>query len=83
MIGALMRAAFYLSVLTLMGLVAWTYYTARTWQEVAAAADQTQAKAAKIAKDAVERADRCVGELYKVERQEKAAVKTPSAAPKR
>ena len=76
MIKAIMRAVFYLSIFVLVGLVVWAYSTAKTWQEVALAATQTQARATKVAKDALDRADRCVGEAYKPGQPEQPA-KTP------
>jgi len=76
MIKAIMRAVFYISILVLCGLLVWAFSTVRTWQEVALAATQTQARATKVAKDALDRADRCVGEAYKPGQPEPPA-KTP------
>lgn len=88
MIKAIMRAVFYLSILVLCSLLVWAFSTARTWQEVAMAANQTQARAAKVAKDAMDRADRCVSEAYKPEQPDqpektpgKTAGKTPGKTP--
>ncbi|OFW29967.1 MAG: hypothetical protein A3J28_04455 [Acidobacteria bacterium RIFCSPLOWO2_12_FULL_60_22] len=81
MIKAIMRAVFYLSIFVLVGLVVWAYSTAKTWQEVALAATQTQARAAKVAKDALDRADRCVSEAYKPEPPAKTPGKTAGKTP--
>ena len=88
MIKAIMRAVFYLSIFVLVGLVVWAYSTAKTWQEVALAATQTQARATKVAKDALDRADRCVEEASKPKQPEppaktpgKTAAKTPGKTP--
>ncbi len=72
---AFRRAVFWFSILALLGLVVWSYSAVRTWQDVAMAADKTQANAMKVAKAAAERADRCVEELYKANPPQKSAGK--------
>lgn len=76
-----MRGIFYVSILTLFGLAVWAYSTAKNWQEIAAAADRTQARAAKVTKKAMDRADRCVSELQTADEPKKKAApgRTPPA----
>ena len=75
MMKSWMRAILYLPLLVLLVLLFWAYSTAQTWQDIAAAADKTGARAAIVAKEAVQRADRCVSELYKTKPPEKTAGK--------
>ena len=77
---ATVRAVFYLSLLALFGLAVWAYSTALTWQDIAAAADKTHAKAAKVAKEAVDRADRCASELQKTSQPQKKLEQIPKTA---
>ena len=69
------RAVFWCCILAMLVLVVWSYSAVRTWQDVAMAADKTEANAMKVAKEAAERADRCFVELYKANPPQKSAGK--------
>ena len=76
MIKTIGRFLFYASFVFLVVLLLWEHSTARGWEEIADNAQRAQDKATRVAKVAFDRADRCVGELYK---QESVQAKSSSA----
>ena len=75
MVGTVMRAAFYISFVVVLVLLVWSFATARSWQEAAESAGNTQVNATNLAKNALARANRCFDELYKNDPAAKTTVK--------
>ena len=67
MIKAMLKLLFYASYVFLLGLILWTYSSARSWREIADNAQKARDKTAQIAKVALDRADRCFAEVAKQE----------------
>ena len=67
MIKAMLKLLFYASYAFLLGLVLWTYSSARSWREMADNAEKARDKAAQVAKVALDRANRCFTEVAKQE----------------
>ena len=81
MLKVTMRVLFYSSIVILIGLVLWGYVMTRNWEEFAASAQKAEDATAKMAKIAFDKANRCVGEIYKPEQAKAEPSKGAKAKP--